>query len=154
MIPLFPFPRKQLESFGPELKRLGVKLIEQPLPAGTDASLASYDAPVPLCADEACHTSAGLTQIAGKYACVNIKLDKTGGLTEALTLAREAQNLGLSIMVGCMVSTSLSMAPAFMLSSLAHFIDLDGPLLLSRDRDPGFSYDGTRMFAPPAELWG
>lgn len=144
----------QLESFGPELKRLGVKLIEQPLPAGADASLVGYDAPVPLCADETCHTADGLAQIAGKYACVNIKLDKTGGLTEALNLAREAQNLGLSIMVGCMVSTSLSMAPAFMLSPLAHFIDLDGPLLLSHDRAPGLRYDGTRMFAPLPNLWG
>lgn len=144
----------QLKSFSPELKRLGVKLIEQPLPADADAGLTGYDAPVPLCADEACHTAGDLAQIAGKYACVNIKLDKTGGLTEALNFAREAQNLGLSIMVGCMVSTSLSMAPAFMLSSLAHFIDLDGPLLLSHDRAPGLRYDGTMMFAPPATLWG
>lgn len=144
----------QLESFGPELKSLGVKLIEQPLPADADANLEGYDAPVPLCADEACHTAADLARIIGKYACVNIKLDKTGGLTEALNLAREAQNLGLSIMVGCMVSTSLSMAPAFLLSSLAHFVDLDGPLLLSQDRAPGLRYEGTKMFAPQAELWG
>jgi L-Ala-D/L-Glu epimerase len=144
----------QLKSFSPELKRLGIKLIEQPLSADADAGLAGYDAPVPLCADEACHTASDLAQIAGKYACINIKLDKTGGLTEALNLAREAQNLGLSIMVGCMVSTSLSMAPAFMLSPLAHFIDLDGPLLLSQDRAPGLRYDGSLMSAPPATLWG
>ena len=144
----------QLDSYGPELKHLGVTLIEQPLPADADASLATYTAPVPICADEALHIAADMPRILGKYAAVNIKLDKTGGLTAALDLAREAQNLGLSIMIGCMVSTSLSMAPAFVLSSMAHFIDLDGPLLLAKDRQPGIRYDGTRMFAPKRELWG
>ena len=144
----------QLKSHAPELERLGVSLIEQPLPADADAALEGYESPVPLCADEAVHTAAGLTSIAAKYAAINIKLDKTGGLTAALDLAREAQNLGLSIMVGCMVSTSLSMAPAFLLSSLAHFIDLDGPLLLSQDRVPRMRYEGTKMFAPTADLWG
>lgn len=144
----------QLKSIAPELKRLGVGLIEQPLAADADAALAGYEAPVPLCADEACHTAADLPRILGKYAAVNVKLDKAGGLTAALDLAREAQNSGLSLMIGCMVSTSLAMAPAFLLSPLAHFIDLDGPLLLSRDRAPGLKYDGARMSAPQAELWG
>ena len=144
----------ELRSHAPELKRLGVNLIEQPLPADADTALEGYESPVPLCADESVHTAAGLPSIAAKYAAINIKLDKTGGLTAALDLAREAQNLGLSIMVGCMVSTSLSMAPAFLLSPLAHFIDLDGPLLLSQDRVPGMRYEGTKMFAPSADLWG
>ncbi|MBP6014067.1 MAG: dipeptide epimerase [Alphaproteobacteria bacterium] len=144
----------QLESYGAQLNRLGVTLIEQPLPADADANLAGHSSPVPICADEALHTAADLRGIAGKYAAINIKLDKTGGLTAALELAREAQNSGLSIMIGCMVSTSLSMAPAFVLSSMAHFIDLDGPLLLAKDRQPGIRYDGTRMFAPARELWG
>ncbi len=144
----------QLNAYAPDLERLGVKLIEQPLPADADAPLAGYDAPVPLCADESLHTVADLPRIASKYAAINIKLDKTGGLTAALALAREAQNSGLSIMIGSMVSTSLSMAPAFMLSPLAHFVDLDGPLLLSQDRTPGMRYEETLMFAPPADLWG
>lgn len=144
----------ELKSYAPELKRLGVKLIEQPLPADADAALEGYQSPVPLCADEAVHTTADLASIAAKYAAINIKLDKTGGLTAALALARDAQDAGLSIMVGCMVSTSLSMAPAFLLSPLAHFIDLDGPLLLSQDRTPGMRYEGTKMFAPSADLWG
>ena len=144
----------ELQTLCPSLKTLGVTLIEQPLPANADQDLESYDAPVPLCADEVLHTAADLPRIARKYAAVNIKLDKTGGLTAALALAREAQNTGLSIMVGCMVSTSLSMAPAFVLSSMAHVIDLDGPLLLAKDRTPGIRYEGTRMFASPRELWG
>jgi L-alanine-DL-glutamate epimerase-like enolase superfamily enzyme len=144
----------QLKAYAADLKRLRVSLIEQPLAADADAGLEGYDAPVPLCADESLHTAADLPRIAAKYACVNIKLDKAGGLTAALALAREAQNSGLSIMVGSMVSTSLSMAPAFLLSSLAHFVDLDGPLLLSQDRVPGMRYEGTKMFAPPPKLWG
>ena len=144
----------ELQTFGPSLKALGITLIEQPLPASADMELESYAAPVPLCADEALHTAADLPGIARKYAAINIKLDKTGGLTAALALAREAQNTGLSIMAGCMVSTSLSMAPAFVLSSLAHVIDLDGPLLLAKDRTPGIRYEGTRMSASPRELWG
>ena len=145
---------EQLKAYASELKRLGVKLIEQPLPSGADAALEGYESPVPLCADESAHTAADLSGLAAKYAAINIKLDKTGGLTAALDLARESQNLGLSLMVGCMVSTSLSMAPAFLLSSLAHFVDLDGPLLLSQDRVPGIRYEGTNMFAPTADLWG
>ena len=144
----------RLKTLAPELKRLGVRLIEQPLPAGADGALEGYVSPVPLCADESVHTDGDLTSLVGKYAAINIKLDKTGGLTAALALAHEAQNLGFSLMVGCMVSTSLSMAPAFLLSSLAHFVDLDGPLLLSQDRSPAMRYEGTRMFAPSADLWG
>jgi L-alanine-DL-glutamate epimerase-like enolase superfamily enzyme len=145
---------EKLQTCANDLKRLGVKLIEQPLPADADGALDGYESPVPICADESLHTLADLARIARRYAAVNIKLDKTGGLTAALELAREAQNAGLSIMVGSMVSTSLSAAPAFLLASFAHFVDLDGPLLLSQDRAPGMRYEGTRMFAPPPELWG
>ena len=144
----------QLETLAPKLKDLGVTLIEQPLPATADAALEGYNAPIPICADEALHTASDLPRIAARYAAVNIKLDKTGGLTAAITLAREAQSAGLSIMIGCMVATSLSMAPAFVLSSLAHVIDLDGPLLLAKDRVPGMRYEGTRIFPPPRDLWG
>lgn len=143
-----------LKAHGPELKRLGVKLIEQPLPTDTDGNLDGYDAPVPICADESFHSAADFQRIAARYNAVNIKLDKAGGLTAALILAREAQALGLPIMVGCMASTSLSMAPASLLTPLAHFVDLDGPLLLSQDRNPAMRYEGTRMLAPPAALWG
>lgn len=133
---------------------LGVALIEQPLPADQDAKLAGFKCPVPLCADESMHTAADLERLSGLYQAVNIKLDKTGGLTEALTAARRARELGLTVMVGCMVGTSLSMAPAFMLESFAAFIDLDGPLLLARDWDPGIVYDGAIMHPPSAKLWG
>jgi L-alanine-DL-glutamate epimerase-like enolase superfamily enzyme len=143
-----------LRAHGPELQRLGVKLIEQPLPADADHALEGYDAPVPICADESFHGLADIQRVAARYAAVNIKLDKAGGLTAALELAREAQALGLPIMVGSMAATSLSMAPASLLTPLAHFVDLDGPLLLSQDRAPGMRYEGTRMLAPPAELWG
>lgn len=143
-----------LTTNGPELKRLGVKLIEQPLPADADDVLEGYAAPVPICADESFHGPADFQRVAARYAAVNIKLDKAGGLTAALALAREAQALGLPIMVGCMASTSLSMAPASLLTPLAHFVDLDGPLLLSQDRKPGMRYEGARMLAPPSALWG
>ena len=132
----------------------GLELVEQPLPAGDDAALAAMPRPVPVCADESLHTRADLARLAGRYDAVNIKLDKAGGLTEALALAAEARALGFKIMVGCMVATSLSMAPALLLAQGADWVDLDGPLLLARDRSPGLRYDGARVHPPDAALWG
>jgi L-alanine-DL-glutamate epimerase-like enolase superfamily enzyme len=132
----------------------GVELIEQPLPASEDGALAGLDKPVPVCADESLHDRASLARLAGRYDAINIKLDKAGGLTEALALAEEAKRLGLAIMVGCMVGTSLSMAPAIMVSTGAMIVDLDGPLLLARDRDPGLRYEGSTVHPPSPELWG
>jgi L-alanine-DL-glutamate epimerase-like enolase superfamily enzyme len=144
----------QLAALAPELAALGVALIEQPLPAGQDAALAGFRSPVPLGADESCHGIDGLADLRARYGVVNIKLDKTGGLTAALELKEAAQAAGLRIMVGCMVATSLSMAPAFLLAQGADFLDLDGPLLLDRDRVPGIAYDGAFMSPPPSALWG
>ncbi|WP_417120505.1 N-acetyl-D-Glu racemase DgcA [Pectobacterium cacticida] len=138
----------------PELARLGVSLIEQPLPAGDDDVLAQLPHPVPLCADESCHSVTSLADIAGRYEMVNIKLDKTGGLTEALRVRDEATRLGLQVMVGCMVSTSLSMAPAVVVAQQASVVDLDGPLLLAEDREHGLHYDGSELFPPVPALWG
>lgn len=132
----------------------GVEMIEQPLPARADAMLQALDSPVLLCADEAFHSTADLDRITGRYGAVNIKLDKTGGLTEALSVAVEAQARGLKIMVGCMVGTSLSIAPALLLEAFADYCDLDGPLLLSQDRDHGLHFDGCRVLPPTAALWG
>jgi L-alanine-DL-glutamate epimerase-like enolase superfamily enzyme len=132
----------------------GIVLIEQPLPAGRDELLAHIPRPVPVCADESLHLTADLEQLIGRYDAVNIKLDKTGGLTEALLLRDKARELGFQIMVGCMVGTSLAMAPAMMLAQGAEFVDLDGPLLLARDRTPGLIYDGSTVFPPEPELWG
>ncbi len=132
----------------------GVELIEQPLPAGADAALSAIRRIVPVCADESLHTAADLSALAGRYDAVNIKLDKTGGLTEALALAAEARRLGFRIMVGCMVSTSLAMAPALLVAQAADFVDLDGPLLLARDREPGLRYEGSVIHPPSRELWG
>ena len=143
-----------LRALAPELAELDVKLIEQPLKAGEDSVLEGYDSPVPLCADESLHTRAELGDCARRYGCVNIKLDKAGGLTEALALAAEARGLGLKIMIGSMVATSLSMAPALILAQGADFVDLDGPLLLARDREPGLSYLGSMIEPPRPELWG
>ncbi len=143
-----------LERLVPELAALDVKLIEQPIPAGEDAILEGFRSPVPLCADESLHTRAELAACAGRYACVNIKLDKAGGLTEALGLAMEARASGLMIMIGSMVATSLSIAPALILAQGADFVDLDGPLLLARDRRPGLSIQGSMIEPPPRELWG
>ena len=141
-------------DLAPHLLRLGVALVEQPLPAGQDGMLAEIARPVPVCADESCHDRATLAGLVGKYDMVNIKLDKTGGLTEALALADAARTAGLGIMVGCMVGTSLGMAPAVLLAQGADFVDLDGPLLLARDRDPGLRYEGSDVYPPDAALWG
>ncbi|CAN7421049.1 dipeptide epimerase [Phenylobacterium sp. LjRoot219] len=144
----------ELTRLAPEFARLEVKLLEQPLPAAEDAALEGYASPVPLCADESLHTRAELAACARRYAAVNIKLDKAGGLTEALALKAEAQALGLEIMAGCMVATSLAMAPALLIAQGARYVDLDGPLLLARDREPRLPISGALIEPPPAELWG
>ncbi|TGD94883.1 N-acetyl-D-Glu racemase DgcA [Methylobacterium nonmethylotrophicum] len=132
----------------------GVRLIEQPLPAGDDAALAGIRRPIPICADESLHDRAGLDALKDRYDAINIKLDKAGGLTEALLLAQAAKARGLSIMVGCMLGTSLAMAPAMLLSGFADFVDLDGPLLLARDRAPGLAFEGSLVHPPQPALWG
>ncbi len=136
------------------LADLGVEMIEQPLPAGADEMLSRIARPVPFCADESCHDRSGLAALAGRYDMVNIKLDKTGGLTEALALRRAAEELGLAIMVGCMVATSLAMAPAILAAQGASMVDLDGPLLLARDREDGLAFDGSTIAPPAPALWG
>jgi len=143
-----------LHSVTPELAELGVEMIEQPLPAHADDGLTAFDSPITLCADEACHTVTDLPGLTGKYGMVNIKLDKTGGLTEAIDLARAAEAAGFKIMVGCMVGTSLAMAPAALLGSFAEFVDLDGPLLLEQDRSEGLRFDNGRVHPPGPGLWG
>src|SRR5262249_12025639 len=137
-----------------ELAKLGVALIEQPLKAAEDDALLGFNSPVPLCADESCHTRTDLPRILGRYTHINVKLDKSGGLTEAVALAREARAKGLKLMVGCMVSTSLAIAPASLLAGMADFVDLDGPLLLARDRPPGLQYRADMLLPPSPELWG
>jgi L-alanine-DL-glutamate epimerase-like enolase superfamily enzyme len=136
------------------LAELRVEMVEQPLPAQDDAALDDLDLPVDLCADESCHDTASLDALIGRYGLINIKLDKTGGLTEALRLARSAREMGFAIMVGCMVATSLSMAPAMLIAGTASFVDLDGPLLLERDRPSGLSYRGSTIDLPEPALWG
>jgi L-alanine-DL-glutamate epimerase-like enolase superfamily enzyme len=132
----------------------GVTLVEQPLPAGKDAALAQIRRPMAICADESVHDLASLEGLRDRYDAINIKLDKAGGLTEALAMADAAQALGLEIMVGCMVATSLAMAPAMLLARQARYVDLDGPLLLAADRDGGLRYDGSTIYPPDAALWG
>ena len=132
----------------------GVALIEQPLPAGADMRLAEVPHRVPICADESVHDRAGLAALRGRYDAINIKLDKTGGLTEALALADEAAALGFDLMVGCMVATSLAMAPAMLLAPRARYVDLDGPLLLAHDRPHGLRFEGSIVHPPEADLWG
>ena len=131
-----------------------VELVEQPLPVGHDGLLECIARPVPVCADESVHERNSIGAIARRYDAVNIKLDKTGGLTEALATVAEARAMGLKLMVGCMVGTSLAMAPALLLAQDADWVDLDGPLLLGRDREPGLAYAGGKVFPPPPELWG
>ncbi len=132
----------------------GFEVIEQPLPADQDVALAGIRRPVPVCADESLHTRGDLQALADRYDAVNIKLDKTGGLTEALALMAEARTIGFKIMVGCMVSTSLAMAPAVLLAQTADWVDLDGPLLLAKDRVPALHYDGALVHPATPELWG
>jgi L-Ala-D/L-Glu epimerase / N-acetyl-D-glutamate racemase len=134
--------------------KAGVTLVEQPLPAGQDGRLAHIRRPIAVCADESVHDRASLAGLRDRYDAVNIKLDKTGGLTEALAMADAAAAQGFDIMVGCMVATSLAMAPAMLLAQQARFVDLDGPLLLKRDRDGGLRYDGSLVYPPDTALWG
>ncbi|WP_170392299.1 N-acetyl-D-Glu racemase DgcA [Ruegeria arenilitoris] len=141
-------------DLAPHLVRLGVALVEQPLPAGDDEALIGLDRPVPVCADESCHDRASLPGLKGKYDVINIKLDKTGGLTEALELRRGAQAEGYGIMVGCMVGSSLAMAPATLVAQGALVTDLDGPLLLAEDRDTPLVFDAAGVHPPQAALWG
>ena len=132
----------------------GVTLVEQPLPAAADQALASIKRPIAVCADESVHDRRSLAALVGRYDAVNIKLDKTGGLTEALKMADEAERLGFDIMVGCMIATSLAMAPAVLLAQRARVVDLDGPLLLAKDRPDGLRYDGSLIHPPTSALWG
>jgi L-Ala-D/L-Glu epimerase len=135
-------------------KTYNVELVEQPLPASADEALRHMPRQTIICADESAHGRKTLHDLKGKYDAINIKLDKTGGLTEALALAHAAKAQDFKIMVGCMLATSLAMAPAFLLAQLVDYVDLDGPLLLARDREPGFTFEGSLMFPPPHSLWG
>ena len=141
-------------DLAPHLVRLGVELVEQPLPAGEDDALIGMDRPVPVCADESCHDRASLPGLKGKYDVVNIKLDKTGGLTEALLLRDAARAAGYDVMVGCMVGSSLAMAPATLVAQGARVVDLDGPLLLAEDRDQPLVFDDSGVHPPVPALWG
>ena len=141
-------------ALAPELIALGVAMVEQPLPAANDEALRDMDRPLPVCADEACHDRTTLPALRGKYDMINIKLDKTGGLTEALALRDAAVELGFGIMVGCMVGTSLAMAPAVLVAQGAQIIDLDGPLLLAKDRDTPLTFKGSTLNPPVPALWG
>jgi len=141
-------------ELAPHLLRLGVAMVEQPLPAGQDDLLAEIARPLPVCADESCHDRASLPGLVGKYDMVNIKLDKTGGLTEALALRDAARAQGWDVMVGCMVGTSLAMAPAVLVAQGAAVTDLDGPLLLAEDRDPPLVFDDRGVHPPTPDLWG
>jgi L-Ala-D/L-Glu epimerase len=138
----------------PLLSQFGIELIEQPFPADADEILETLDHPVPVCADESCHTAVDLPRLKNRYEVVNIKLDKTGGLTKALLLTTQAREAGLKLLIGCMVCTSLGIAPARLLASTADYVDLDGPLLLVRDRPYAVAYDRGRIGIPPRELWG
>ncbi len=141
-------------DLAPHLVRLGVALVEQPLPAGDDDALIGMARPVPVCADESCHDRSSLPAMKGKYDVVNIKLDKTGGLTEALALREAALAQGYDVMVGCMVGSSLAMAPAVLVAQGMPYVDLDGPLLLAEDRDEPLKFDAAGVHPPARALWG
>jgi len=138
----------------PSLRQFGVELIEQPFPADADGVLETLDHPIPICADESCHTTADLPHLKNRYEMVNVKLDKTGGLTEALRLTEHAREAGFKLLIGCMVCTSLGIAPARLLASAADYVDLDSPLILAGDRHHAVPYDNCRIGIPPRELWG
>jgi L-alanine-DL-glutamate epimerase-like enolase superfamily enzyme len=144
----------ELEPYLAACAAAGVALVEQPLPAGADAPLARITRPVPVCADESAHTSEEIAALRDRYDAINIKLDKAGGLTEALRLVSEAERHGFVVLVGCMVASSLAMAPAMLLTPRARFVDLDGPLLLAQDRPDGLAYDGSIVHPPTPVLWG
>ena len=148
------WPANRLEQLLGAAAAAGVELVEQPLASDSDAHLGGIKHTCPVCADESIHDRSTLGAIAGRYDAINVKLDKTGGLTEALALIEEARAAGLKIMVGCMVSTSLAIAPALIAASQADYVDLDGPLLLVRDRKPGLTYGKDVIAPPPPELWG
>ncbi len=137
-----------------ELAKFGVALIEQPLPAKEDEALRGLACPIPLCADESAHGVEGMARLIGLYQHINVKLDKTGGLTEGLSVVRCARRRNLKLMVGCMVATSLAMAPASLLAQTADYVDLDGPLLLAKDREHGLRYEGSLLMPPEPALWG
>ena len=141
-------------DYAPHLARLGVEMVEQPVPADRIDEMDGMPRPVPLCADESCHDRASLPALAGRFDIVNVKLDKTGGLTEALALRDAARAAGFDVMVGCMVGSSLAMAPAVLAAQGARVVDLDGPLLLVEDRDPPLRYEGAEAHPPEAALWG
>ena len=145
---------EQYAELAPKLQQLGVEMIEQPLPAGDDGALAGIERPVPVCADESCHDTATLAALKGRYDMINIKLDKTGGLTEALKLKAAAEAEGFGIMVGCMLATSLAMAPGVLLAQGVPVVDLDGPLLLAEDRDPALKIEDSLVYPPAPALWG
>jgi L-alanine-DL-glutamate epimerase-like enolase superfamily enzyme len=145
---------EDLRRLLPDFARLEIQLVEQPLKVGEDEALEGFDSPVMLCADESLRTRADLEPCARRYGCINVKLDKAGGLTEALALVAEGRARGLSLMAGCMVATSLSMAPAMIIAQGAEFVDLDGPLLLARDREPGLVFEGSMIRPPDRTLWG
>jgi L-alanine-DL-glutamate epimerase-like enolase superfamily enzyme len=144
----------RLQALAPQLAALRVEMIEQPLPVGGDDALIGYTSPIPLCADESCIDRTSLPTLVGRYQAINIKLDKTGGLTEALALKQQARSHGFRIMVGCMVGTSLAMAPAMVVAADADWVDLDGPLLLASDRDPGLTYREGMIAPPSSDIWG
>jgi L-alanine-DL-glutamate epimerase-like enolase superfamily enzyme len=145
---------KHYRKIVPALQQLGVELIEQPFPADADEVLGSFHHPVPVCADESCHTNADLPRLKNLYEVINIKLDKTGGLTEALRLCQGARQSGFKLLIGCMVCTSLGIAPARLLASTADYVDLDGPLVLAGDRECPVPYENGRIGIPPRKLWG
>ncbi len=145
---------RQLSEYMPMLVDMRVELIEQPLPADADGALARLERSIPLCADESCRTVADLDRLDGKYAAINIKLDKAGGLTEALALAKEAKRRGLRIMVGGGLGTSLGVAPALLIAQQAEIVDLDGPLRLALDRGAGLRYEGSTIHPADPKLWG
>lgn len=142
------------QTLVPELVGLGVEMLEQPFPAENDQWLAKLSKPLPVCADESCHATDSLKKLAGLYDAVNIKLDKAGGLTEAMRMKAKAEGLGFKVMVGCMVGTSLAMAPAFFLAQGTTYVDIDGPLLLEMDRETGLKYKGSQVCPPDVKLWG
>ncbi len=137
-----------------KLVELNIAMVEQPFPAGQDQFLKGFKSPIPVCADESCHDRNSLDDLVGKYSMINIKLDKTGGLTEALHLLWKGKDLGFDIMVGCMIGSSLAMAPAMLVAQYASIVDLDGPLLLADDRQHGLLFEGSKIFPPETSLWG
>ena len=144
----------QLKQYLPRLKQLGVEMVEQPLPVGQDWQLKGLNPELPICADESCIDRTSLDQLEGCYQVVNVKLDKTGGMTEALALIKEAKSRGFEVMVGCMIGTSLAMAPALLLAQEAKWVDIDGPLLLAKDHADGLVYEGSNVHPPTADFWG